>query len=91
MRRVGQARRRDENEAEIVAALRQVGALIMRLSEKGCPDLLVLWRGSLFVLEVKAAAWSHTTTAQAETVAAGWPVSFVRSTDEALRAIGAMP
>lgn len=87
--RTGQARKRDQNEAGIVTALRQCGALVIRLSERGAPDLLVLWRGDLFVLEVKSRL-GGTTVAQDDTFAAGWPVYLVRSVEQALRAIGAV-
>lgn len=41
MRRVGQARKRDWVEASIVAALRQVGIVVLPISGVGCPDLLL--------------------------------------------------
>jgi hypothetical protein len=47
------AARRDDNEAEVVRALEQAGAAVQRLSEPGCPDLLVSFRGVLSLLEVK--------------------------------------
>lgn len=45
--------KRDSNEAKIVMALEQAGAFVTRLSEKGTPDLLVLFRGGIYLLEVK--------------------------------------
>jgi Holliday junction resolvase len=50
---VRRAARRDSNEAEIVRALEAVGAAVQRLSEPGCPDLLVSFRGVLTLIEVK--------------------------------------
>jgi hypothetical protein len=49
------ARRSDHNQAGIVAALRAVGASVQDLHElgKGCPDLLVGYRGVNYLLEVK--------------------------------------
>ena len=47
------ARKRDANEREIITALREVGASVQQLNETGCPDLLVLYRGVLYLLEVK--------------------------------------
>jgi hypothetical protein len=46
---------RDENEPEIVAALEKVGALVLRLSGPGLPDLLVFKnrRPGWVLLEVK--------------------------------------
>jgi len=78
--------RRDQNEKEIVAALRQMGALVMRLSEKGAADLLCFHRGRLILLEVKTKA-GKATEAQAASSALGWPVQTVRSVDDALFAI----
>jgi hypothetical protein len=47
------APRRDEGERQIVSALRQVGAFVWPVSQKGLPDLLVLFRGEFVLLEVK--------------------------------------
>ena len=44
---------RDENEPEIVAALRKMGVSVQPLSAKGVPDLLCGWRGATVLLEVK--------------------------------------
>lgn len=48
-------KRTDENQRKIVAALRAVGASVQDLSRvgKGCPDLLVGFRGRNYLLEVK--------------------------------------
>ncbi len=48
--------RRDEGEAAIVAALRAEGAWVRRLDAKDLPDLLVLFRGRIYLLEVKQPA-----------------------------------
>lgn len=50
-----QAARVDANQAEIVAALRKAGAKVehMHAMGGGFPDLLVMWRGVLTLLEVK--------------------------------------
>ena len=45
--------KRDENEVEIVKALRVAGASVAHLSSKGIPDLLVSFRNKLFLMEVK--------------------------------------
>ena len=87
MARVGQARKRDANEAQIVADLRAFGAEVMRISGPGLPDLFVEYRGRWTPLEVK----SHTgglTPLQAERATSGRPpIPIVRTTAEALRAI----
>lgn len=86
--RVGQARKRDTTEAQIVRALQQIGAAVIKLSEPGAPDLLVLWRGKLSLLEAKS--WrGGATAAQVKRSREGWPVLTVRSSLEALEAIGA--
>lgn len=45
----------DTNQTEIVLALRSVGASVqcLHIIGKGCPDLLVGYRGQNFLLEVK--------------------------------------
>lgn len=50
---IRRAARRDENEPEIVQALEAVGATVERLTGDGLPDLLVGWRGQMWLLEVK--------------------------------------
>jgi Holliday junction resolvase len=45
--------KRDENELEIVNALRAAGASVAHLSSKGIPDLLVCFRNKLYLMEVK--------------------------------------
>lgn len=49
------ASKTDRNQAEIVAALRDAGATVQPLHAvgKGCPDLLVGFRGRNMLLEVK--------------------------------------
>jgi hypothetical protein len=46
----------DANHAEIVRALRGIGAFVQSLADvgNGCPDLLVSFRGKWFVFEVKS-------------------------------------
>lgn len=49
------AARVDGNQAEIVDALRRVGASVQSLASigKGCPDLLVGYNGTTYLMEVK--------------------------------------
>lgn len=84
--------RRDKTEAEIVAALRQVGADCLLLDEF---DLLVLFRGGLFTLECKstrgkAQTMRAKTERQKDLVQRGWPLRFCTTPEQALQAIGAM-
>ena len=46
-------RRRDDNEAVIVKALRQAGASVQPLDVTGVPDLLVGYNGVTYLVEVK--------------------------------------
>lgn len=52
------AARTDRNQIHIVEALRDAGAVVQSLATvgQGCPDLLVGFRGSLYLLEVKDGA-----------------------------------
>lgn len=85
----------DRNQPEIVAALRDVGASVEPLHRvgKGCPDLLVGFRGVNYLLEVKdgelAPSDRKLTQAQAEWHPA-WrgSATVVLSADDALKAIG---
>jgi len=45
----------DANQNDIVRALRSIGACVQSLAQigKGCPDLLVAYRGKWFVAEIK--------------------------------------
>ncbi len=80
--------KRDANEQAIVAVLQAAGAIILRLSGKGCPDLLVSYRGRWTPLEVKVKR-GRLTEAQAVTQALA-PFPVVRTPGEALAAIGAL-
>lgn len=86
MRRVGQARRRDVNEAPIRAALEAAGRAVTPVSGKGAPDLLVRLPGALeglcVGLEVKSKVGMRT---EAQEVSQ-WPI--VRTVDEAFQAVG---
>lgn len=86
-------KRVDTNQREIVAALRQVGASVIMLYEvgHGCPDLLVGFRGQTYVLEIKTAKGRLTTDEWAWWQEWRGSGTVVRTVDEALRAIGALP
>jgi len=86
MRRVGQARRRDANERSIVDALRRCGASVIRLSEPGVPDLLVLFQRRVVLMEIKTAR-GRATSAQEARSREGWPSVTCRSIDDALAAL----
>ena len=82
----------DANQSLIVADLRKAGATVQTLHEvgRGCPDLLVGFRGVNFIIEVKSEIgmlnyaqweWHH-----------GWwgQVDVARTSEEALKIIGAI-
>jgi hypothetical protein len=90
--------RRDENEGAIIAEFAAAGAHVARLSQAGVPDLLVAYRGRMFLVEVigpnKAAKYRATgglTPAQVRWHANwhGPAIAKVRTRAEALAAIGA--
>ena len=49
------AKKVDANQPEITEALRKIGASVLILSDvgKGCPDILVGWRGVNYLMEIK--------------------------------------
>lgn len=85
----------DRNQAEVVGALRAVGASVQLLHAvgQGCPDLAVGFRGQVFMLEVKDGSLPPSarqlTPAQVDWHAA-WRghVAIVTSAEEATAAIG---
>lgn len=84
------ATRRDDNEPEIVVALVSAGAKVIRMDQP--VDLLVEYKGKLHLVEVKDKKNRKTyvlTPNQIVLMEAGWPISVVTSTIEALVAIGA--
>jgi hypothetical protein len=92
------ARRIDDNQAEIVEALRRVGASVQSIAKvgAGCPDLLVGYRRRTFLLEVKdgkkplSARKLTPLETKWQRMWTGWPVEIVNSVEEALFAIGAL-
>lgn len=82
----------DANQKDIVSALRTAGCEVQHLSDvgKGCPDILVAFRGNWFVAELK----SEKGTLEASQIV--WHQKFGRcakvciwrSVEEAVREIG---
>ena len=50
------AARRDDNEKDIIKALRECGAYVKVINDEGLFDLLVSYRGETLLLEVKDGA-----------------------------------
>lgn len=87
----------DINHREIVAALRSIGATVQDLAAvgRGCPDLLVGYRGQNWLIEVKRADNGPKKAAlrpEQATWHDAWrgQTAVAHSIDEALRAIGAL-
>ena len=75
--------RRDQNEKPICEALEAVGAQVWKISGKGLPDLLTLYRGRWQPLGVKMPKGRKTDDEKA-----GVPWPLVRSREGALLAVG---
>lgn len=84
----------DANQRAIVAALQAVGATVHSLHEvgRGCPDILVGFRGQNFLLEIKNPDTHGRLTKQQLEWHAAWrgQVDVVWDEGEALLAIGAI-
>lgn len=79
------AAKRDESEPQIIEALEAVGACWVKLD---LFDLLVQFRGQLFMLECKTGN-AKPTKSQRALEALGWPLIYVRTPEDALQALGA--
>lgn len=79
------AAKRDDNEEAIVDALRQMGASVTRLSQKGVPDLLIGARGCTYLAEIKERKGKLTPDQMAwQTDWRGSEVAVLRSVDQAV-------
>lgn len=80
----------DNNQAEIVEALRQAGASVLVLSRvgQGCADLAAGIRGMTFFLEVKTDKGELTPAEKKFMEQWRGHYAIVRTPEEALRAIG---
>lgn len=84
------ATRRDLNERPIIDALEAVGAAVCQLSVKNWNDLLVVWRGQKFLLEVKNPDGGRVSDGQKKLhKELEGVIVVVWNVDEALAAIGA--
>jgi hypothetical protein len=76
--------RRDANHDEIKLALEGRGCKVRSLSSNqgdGIPDLLVLWCGDVFLVEVKTPT-GNLTEAQTRFIKEGWPVRICRTLED---------
>jgi Holliday junction resolvase len=82
----------DQNQDQIVSALRAAGASVQSLAPigKGCPDILAAYRRCMFLFEIKRG------NAKPNELQKKWhaewhaDVHVVRTPDEALRVLGAI-
>ena len=95
MRRRGHSGKVDANQSAIVAALREVRCGVLSLASLGggVPDTLVWspYTRSYAVHEVKGLDGELTDDQERWHAAWPGPILIVRTVDEALRAVGAMP
>lgn len=84
--------KRDKNEPEIKEALERVGARVYPVSGEGLPDTTVLYRGVVYLIEIKTSKGKLTPAQERffEENADVKTVGVVRSVDEALTFIGAI-
>lgn len=84
-------RRADENQAEIVADLRAIGAYVLHTVGGGCPDLAVCYKEKVYLFEIKGSKgrlfqkqreW-HRMWREA-----GGNVAVIRSSEEAFSIMG---
>lgn len=82
----------DANQKTIVADLRKAGATVFDLHSvgKGCPDILVGFRGVTYLIEIKTDTGSFTDRQYEWFALWEGQVSVARTSEEALRIIGAI-
>jgi Holliday junction resolvase len=83
----------DDNQKEIVRALRKSGVEVLSLAAvgQGCPDLLCFRADKLFILEIKDGLKFRSKqklTPHQTKFAKRWPVQVVNSIESALEAVG---
>jgi hypothetical protein len=84
-------KRVDDNQVDIVAALRAVGASVQHLHTvgQGCPDIAVGFRGQSYLLEIKMPGKALTKDEAVWHSKWRGQVAIVYGVDDALMVIGA--
>lgn len=85
--------RRDSTERTIVEYFRKCGALVIRISSRGTPDLLIGYRKRFALVECKTAAQNLTPAQKtffAETAKRALPAYVCRDLDDAALALKLM-
>ena len=80
--------KRDLNEAQIVRALRDIGATVHHISAPGLPDLMVGFRGNTYLMEVKGRKSKLTKPEQVFFDEWRGHAVIVRSVEDALSELG---
>ncbi len=88
MRPAWVGKRRDETEPDIVQALLDIGAEVERLDRPF--DLLVWFRGRLYPLECDGITEYRKRDADQAALLERWGIPIVRTSEQALRAVGAI-
>ena len=85
-------KRTDANQAEIIAALRQVACVVqdLHLVGHGCPDLLVSRQGHIWLIECKGIDPRLTPDERKWHASWAGPVYIARTVEDALRIVGAL-
>lgn len=83
------AKKTDGNQKDVVKALEKIGAIVQSLGEvgKGCPDLMVGYRGYTILMEVKDPDGKNRLEQSQKDWIKAWkgsPVHVVRSETEAV-------
>ena len=84
------AAKADSNQAEIVHALRSVGADVFSLHRvgHGCPDIICGWQGCNYLFEIKTETGKLTEQEREFICTWSGQVSVVRCPEDALRILG---
>jgi hypothetical protein len=85
--------KRDANESELITLWRKVGAVCIEMDRNAAFDLLVLHRGEVYLVEVKAEGKRMRLTQRerercTEVEAVGVPYNIVQTADDALKMLG---
>jgi len=80
----------DQNQPDIVEALRKVGASVVSLASigQGCPDLLACKGDKLWLIEVKGPKGTLTDDQKRFILNWSGTVHIIRTPDEALKLVG---
>lgn len=86
--------KRDANERELIRLWRALGAMVIQMDRNAGFDLILVYRGVIYIVEVKDGSKSWSLTENEETrknlfEIAGIPYNIITNEQEALTLIGA--